>query len=162
MNTIFIESIYQQNVCVLCWRLRCTEEHSNHSYRETNKNNPIPPILFLSNTDSYIILPRLPIASSCSCFLSKFWVPSSLLYACYMPHMYYLPCYNYVNNIWWRVTDMKLTTGTSASLKSYLPPLTSKIFPTTLLSHTGNLCYSLDVTHQISHPHNMTGRISVL
>jgi len=27
----------------------------------------------------------------------------SLLLYCYMPHIYYLPCYDYVNNTWWRV-----------------------------------------------------------
>jgi len=78
-----------------------------------------------------------------------------------MPHMNYWPCYDYVNNIWWRVTDMKLTTESSESLYSYLP-LTSNILLTTLLSQTLNLCSSLDTRHQISNPHKMTGTMSVL
>jgi len=78
-----------------------------------------------------------------------------------MQHMNDLPCYDYVNNIWWRVTDMKLTTEPSASLYSYLP-LTSNILLTTLLSQTLNLCPSLDTRHQISHPHKMTVTMSVL
>ena len=76
-------------------------------------------------------------------------------------HMCYHPCYNYVNNIWWRVTDMKLIAEYSASLYSYLP-LTTNILHTTLLSQTLNLCSSLDTRHQISHPHRMTGTMSVL
>jgi len=75
--------------------------------------------------------------------------------------MCYLPCYDYVNNIWWRVTDMKLTAEYSASLYSYLP-LTSNILHTTLLSQILNLCSSLDTRHQISHPHKMTWTMSVL
>jgi len=55
---------------------------------------------------------------------------------------------------------MKLTTDSSASLYSYLP-LTSNILLTTMLLITLNLCSSLDVRHQISLPHNMTGTISV-
>ena len=75
--------------------------------------------------------------------------------------LYYLPCYDYVNNIWWWVTDMKLTTESFASLHTHLP-LTSNILLTTLLSQTLNMGFSRDVKHQISHPHNMTGTISVL
>jgi len=52
---------------------------------------------------------------------------------------------------------MKLSTQSSASLYSYLPPT-----PNILLSQTLNLCTSLDVRHQISQPHNMTGTMSVL
>ena len=67
----------------------------------------------------------------------------------------------YVNNIWWTVTDMKLTTESSAPLYSYLP-LTSNILLTPLLSQTLSLCSSLDVRHQISHPYTMTVTMSVL
>jgi hypothetical protein len=73
-----------------------------------------------------------------------------------MPHMCYVLCYDYVNNIWWRATDMKLTTESSASLYPYFP-LTSNILHTTLLSQTLNLCSSLDTRHQISHPNKMIG-----
>ena len=37
-----------------------------------------------------------------------------------MPHINHLPCYDYVNNICWRVTDMKLTTESSASSPSHI------------------------------------------
>ena len=74
--------------------------------------------------------------------------------------MYYLPCYDYVYNMWWTVTYMKLTTQSSALLYSYIP-LTSNIL-TTMLSQTLCLCSFLDVRHQISHPHKMTGKMSVL
>jgi len=56
---------------------------------------------------------------------------------------------------------MKLTAEYYASLYSYLP-LTSNILHTTLLSKTLNMCCSLDTRHQISHPHKMTGTMSVL
>ena len=117
-----------------------------------------PPNVFLLNTEFYFMLPS---GSYSSGFLSKIYTTSSLPHACYMPHIYYLPCYDCGHNICWWVTDIKLTTENSASLYSYLP-LTSNIFPTTLLSESCNLCSSLDIRHQISHPHNMTGTISVL
>ena len=52
---------------------------------------------------------------------------------CYMTHIYYLLCYDYVNNIWWRVAYMKLTTESSAPLYSY--PLSHQIFSTPPCSH---------------------------
>ena len=81
--------------------------------------------------------------------------PSSLLHACYMPHIYHLPSYDYVNNILCTVSDMKLSTVSSAPLYSHLP-LTSNVLLTTLLSQTLNLYSSLDIRHQITHPHKMT------
>ena len=33
-------------VCVLCWKLLCTEEPSTHSCHEPNKTNPIFPSYF--------------------------------------------------------------------------------------------------------------------
>jgi aminoglycoside N3'-acetyltransferase len=76
-------------------------------------------------------------------------------------YMYYLPSYEYVNNIWWRVTDMNLTAKSFATLYSYLP-LTSNILLSTLLSQNINLFSSHDVRHQISHSHKMTETIQVL
>jgi hypothetical protein len=73
----------------------------------------------------------------------------SLLLYCMHATCHIMYC---VNNTWWRVTDMKLTTESSAPIYSYLPP-TSNILLTTLLSQTLSLSSSLDVRHQISHPH---------
>jgi hypothetical protein len=78
-----------------------------------------------------------------------------------MPYMYFLAFYDYVNNIWWRVTDMKSTTESSVSLYSYLL-LTLNILLTTLLSQTLNLYSSLDIKHKNSCPHKMTWTMSVL
>ena len=78
-----------------------------------------------------------------------------------MPQIYYLPCYDYVNNTLWRVTVMTLTTESSAFLYSYLP-VTPNILLATLLSQTLNLCSSLDIRQQISHPHKMKGTMSLL
>ena len=79
---------------------------------------------------------------------------------CYI-YIYNLPCYDYVNNTWWRVTYMKLTTQSSAPLCSYFP-LTPNILLTTLLSQTLSVCSSLDMIHQLSHPHKIRWTISVL
>jgi hypothetical protein len=67
----------------------------------------------------------------------------------------------YVNNIWWRVTDMKLTTEPSAPLYSYLP-LTSNILLTTLLLQTHSVCSFLDIRQQISHPHTRVRQMKTL
>jgi len=59
-------------------------------------------------------------------------------------------CYDFVNNIQRRVTDMKLNTQFSAPLYSYLP-LTPNI-PLTPCSYKPSICSSLDVRHQ-THTH---------
>jgi len=70
-------SMYQYTnkvVCVLCWRLRCSQAPSTHSYHKPNKKNPI----LLSITfkhQHYFILPSLPSGSSCTGFLSKLCIP---------------------------------------------------------------------------------------
>jgi hypothetical protein len=141
-------------VCVFCWRLQCTEELSTHSYHDPNKNNPILQSYYFQ-TWTLRYPPEHP-----RCFL-LFRFPKLSLYSllcnmhatCHI--MYYLPFYNYVNNIWWTVIDMKLTTGSSASLHSYL---SQQIFS----SQTPNICSSCAVRHQISHPHKITGTMSVL
>ena len=116
------KSIHQQNLFVLFWRLWCTKEPSAHSYHESNKNYPIIPSYFF-HTDFHIILPS---GSSCSGIISKICIPFFFPICMLHATMYYLPCCDYVNNIWWRVTDMKFTIVSSASLYSYLP-LTSNI-----------------------------------
>jgi hypothetical protein len=78
-----------------------------------------------------------------------------------MTHTYYIPCYDYINNIWGRLTVMKLKTEHSVPLYLYLP-LTSNILLTTLLSQPLNLWSSLVIRHLISDPHKMTGKMSVL
>ena len=52
-------------------------------------------------------------------------------------------------------------TQSSPSLYSYLP-LKSNILLTPLLSQNLNLCSSLDIRHQISHPNKTTVTLSVL
>ena len=76
-----------------------------------------------------------------------------------MTHIYYLPCYDFVNNIWWRVPDMNLTTESSASLYSYLP-LTSNIPLTIPLSQTLHLCSSLDTTPTFTPTQNDRNNVS--
>ena len=157
-------SLYQYTnraVCALCCTLRYTDEPSTHSYHQPNTNNPILQSHFFQSLTFTLPSQVTQVLTSVQIFLANSVFPSSLLYACYMPHMYYLPCYDYVNNIRWTVTVMKLTTEPSASLYSYLP-LTSNILLITLLSQTLDLCSSLDVRHKISHPHKMTGTMSVL
>jgi len=128
VNTIFNESIYQWNLYVLFWRLWCKEEPSAHSYHETNKNNPILTSHFFKHWLLHYP-PKWFLMFRCS----KQNLYSLLLYymhaTCHI-YMYYLPCCDYVNYIWWRVADMKLTTVFSAPLYSYFP-LTSNIPLTT-------------------------------
>ncbi len=156
-------SLYQYTnraVCALCCTLQCTEEPSTHSYHQPNTNNPILQSHFfqtLTFTLSSHVSQMVPPVQLFSAII----FPSSLLYACYMPHMYYLPCYHYVNNIWWTVTVMKLTAEPSPSLYSYLP-LTSNILLTPLLVQTINLWSSLHIRHQIPLPHKLTVTLSVL
>ena len=153
-------SLYQYTnkvVCVFCCRSRCTAEPSTHFYHKPNKQSN-PPIPNLPNTDITLysqVVPAVQVSQT------NFVFSSFSLYACYTQHIYNLPCYNYVNNIWFIVTDMKLSTQSSAPLCSYLP-LTSNVLLNTLLSQTHNLRSSLDITHQISHPHKMIGTMSVL
>jgi len=131
---------------------------STHSYQETN--NPILPLHFVQtlilnhspNSPKWFLMFRF-----CKQTLHSFLLS---LYACYMPHIYLFPCYDYINNMWWRVTVMTFATESSASLFSQLLR-TSNIFLATLLSKTLNLCSSLDVRHQITHPHKMTSTMSV-
>ena len=59
-------------------------------------------------------------------------------------HVLYFPLYDYVNINRWTVTDMKLTTESSASLYFYLP-LTSK-FSSPLCSHKPSICVLLLIT----------------
>ena len=102
-----------------------------------------PPIIFLLKTQTLHYPPKWFLLFS----FSTQTLYSLLLYYMHATcHIMY-----YVNNIWWRVTDMNLTTESSAPLHSYLH-LTSNTLLTTLLSQTLSLCSFLDVRHQISHP----------
>ena len=140
-------------LCVLYWRLQCTQESSSHSYHEPNINNPNFPSYFFQ-TLTLTLPSHLPSGSSCSVFVSK---NSSLPHACYMTRMYFLPSIN----ICWRVTVMKLTTQSSTSLCSYLP-LTSNIPLIIPLTLTLNPIPSLDTGDQISHPHKINRTMSDL
>jgi hypothetical protein len=57
-------------------------------------------------------------------------------------------------------TDMQSTTESSESLYSYLPTTSNNLL-TTLFLQTVNLYSSLDVRHQISQQHKMTGTMTV-
>ena len=82
---------------------------------------------------------------------------------CSLLHYMHATCHimYYVNNICWTVTDMKLTTESSAPLYSYLP-LTSNILLATLLLQTHSMCSFLDIRHQISHPHTRVSQMKIL
>ena len=104
------------------------------------KSNPL--IQLLSNTDFNIIFLSLPSGSSSSGFLSQLYIP--FFFTICMLHIFHLLSHDYIRNSLWTVTDMKLTTESSAPLYSYLP-LTPNIFLTTLLSQFLNLYSSLDI-----------------
>jgi len=122
-----------------------------NSYHEPNKNNPILPFYFFQTLTLHYP-PKWFL-------LFRFSTQTLYSFLLYYMHATFHIMY-YVINIWLRVTHIKLTTYSSATLFSYLP-LTSNIL-TTLFSQTLNLCSSLDIRHQISHPHTMAGTVSVL
>jgi hypothetical protein len=57
---------------------------------------------------------------------------------------------------------MKLPTAQPSLFSHYFIPLRSNIPLSTLFSNTFSLCFSLNVTDQVSHPYKTTGRIMVL
>ena len=129
-------TLYQytnKTVCVLCCRILHTEQHSIHPYHEPNKKKCKSGVTYLSNTDIYIIVWGLPSGSNCPVFLQKLCTPSFITICMLHDMSFYFPLYDYVNNTRWTVTDTKLTTGSPASLYSYLH-LTPNILLITLLS----------------------------
>jgi len=74
--------------------------------------------------------------------------------------MYYLPCYDYVNNIWWTVTVMKLTTESSASLYSYLPPTPNILLTTLYYTHLQSVFFSWCKTPNFTPTQNERRNIS--
>jgi hypothetical protein len=103
----------------------------------------LPSRLFPSN-QNYVSISHLP------------------LHACHTPRASHLPWFDDANNILWRENLWR------SSLCNFLQsPVTSsllgpKILLSNLFSNTLNLCSSLNVRDQVSHPYKTTGRIIVL
>ena len=110
----------------------------------------IPPYLF-SKIYFNIILPSN--ASLASGLLSSGF-PTNTLYA-RLPHMCYMPCpshsswFDHLNNIWWGVQNIKLLVMYSSPLPCYLVPPEHPVL---------NLCSSLNVSDQVSHPCKIAGK----
>jgi hypothetical protein len=96
--------------------------------------------------------------SSCSCFLSKLYIP--FFFTICMLHATYLsssllqqyPVNSNTHEAHYR----------SFYIALFLPPLTPNIPLTALLSQTLKLYSSFDIRHQISHPHKTTQTPSIL
>ena len=136
VNTIFTASIYEQ-IC-LCWTSLCTEEPSTHSYHEPNKKNAILPFYLLSK----LCIPFFFII----CMLHATYVLSWLL------------------QLWWYLVKSNSHDAHYRIFCSplFLPPSHTKYSPHHPALHTLNVCSSLDVRHQISHPNKIKGTMSLL
>jgi hypothetical protein len=66
------------------------------------------------------------------------------------------------NYIWRKVQVLKLLTVQSSSASCHFIPLRSKYLLSILFSNIFTLLPSLNVGHQVSHPHRTTGKIIVL
>ena len=59
---------------MLCSRLRCTEDHSNHSYHEPKENNPIFPSYFFQTITFTLSSPVSQVVPPGQVFLSQFYI----------------------------------------------------------------------------------------
>jgi hypothetical protein len=86
---------------------------------------------------------------------------SPLPHMCYMPHTSHSG-FDHLNNICWGVQRLSSSLCSFSPLPYYLSPLRPKYYPQqTILKHL-SLCSSLNVSDQVSHLYNTTGKIIVL
>ena len=87
---------------------------------------------------------------------------SALPHTCYMPHPSNYSLFDHLNNIWWGVQSLSpsfcslLHSPVTSSLSGQNIPLS------TLFSNKLSLHSFLNVSNQVSHPYNTTGKIIVL
>jgi hypothetical protein len=89
----------------------------------------------------------------------NFVCTSHLSSACYMPLPSHPPWHERPTNIWWSIQVMKLLSMQSSSTSSLLG---TNILLNALFSKTFNLCSSLSMRNEVSHPYKTTGKIIVL
>jgi hypothetical protein len=114
---------------------------------------------------SYVTIPSTPRSFEWS-FLFRFYDQkficiSYVSYVCYMPRPSHPPWFDHPNNILWSVQIMKLIMQSSATSHHFVP-LRSNIGQHSVLRHPHSLCYSLNVTDQVSHSYKTTSKIIVL
>jgi len=80
-------------------------------------------------------------------------------HVCYMPLLSHPPWFDHVKNIWWCINVMKLLITQSFSTFCHFLILVQNILLSTLFPDTLNLCSSLSVRYQVSHPHKTTSKI---
>jgi hypothetical protein len=95
-------------------------------------------------------------------FLRAFPPKPCTLLSFRMPCPSHLPWHDLPNDIYWWVQIMKFLTVQLPPFPRHITLLGPDILLKTLFSDTLNLCSSLSVRDQVSHPHKTSGRIMVL
>jgi len=83
-------------------------------------------------------------------------------HACYIPLPSRPPSLDHPNNIWWSVQVVKLLIMQPSRASRPFLPLRFKYSPQYPVLYTLNLCSSLSVRDQVSHPYKTTGKILIL
>ena len=73
---------------MLCWRLRCTEDHSNHTYHDPKENNPIFPSYFFHTLTFSLSSPVSQVVPPGQVFLSQLYI--TLFFITHMLHDTYI------------------------------------------------------------------------
>jgi hypothetical protein len=139
--------------------------NSKFRYR-VQRSLPVDPILshihpvhnfvpYFPKIHSNNIFPSTPLSSEwCLPFRvseQNFVLISRLSHACCMPRLFHRHWLDDANNIWWSIGVIKLLIMQSSPHSRHFPPLRSKHSPRhPVLTH--NLCSSLSVRDQDSHP----------
>jgi hypothetical protein len=129
--------------------LPCTQQPTIGPYPEPDKPTPnLPKIHSNISTSSELSLPF-------TCRDQNVVRISHCSHARYMPHPS-RPSFHYPNNIWWNVEFRKLLIMQSSPASRHF------LLLGTLFSYTLNLCSSLSMRNQVSHPHKIIAKIIVL
>jgi len=130
-------------------------------YSELDQSSPCPPFHSLKKIHLNITLPSTPGSSKWS--LSLRFHHQNTEHTSPLPHTRYMPCpphssrFDHLKNVWSGEEIIKLL-HSPVTLSLSVP----NILLSTLLSNTFTLCFTLNVSNQVSHPYKTTGKIIVL
>jgi len=154
-----------QEIPRLSWNMKvyCHVHNSLPSIPNLGHMHPVHTLTtYFPQIHSNIILPPTLRTSKLSLpfrfFYQNFVCISHLTHVCYMPHPCRSPWLDHPNNSW-SVQLMKLLIMQPPVISSLLHP---HILLSTQFSNTINLCSSLSMRNQVSHPYKTTGNIILL